>query len=235
MFRSSLFSLFVLVGSMGAAIAQTDKSPGEEHMAHICGLRIGMTPEEVLNTMKRPPDVGEVRDEDIVSGWQMPGGDFLSVRFYKKRFVSYLTLDYRPTRQRRDLSLPSDYEHNRVNIITERASPVTGSPQRIDIVPEHTYTPGIHLEYEVDETQNGERLVWYRPQKEPKGYEIEIGFQSASRLKVGERNYKNEVTSKYIAVRKSELPKFEKTMMASPNPSGAYLGTKTDSEKKKQE
>jgi hypothetical protein len=233
MSRAYLLGFFVLVGSMGAAIAQTDKRLGEEHTAYVCGLTIGMTPEQVLNAMKRPPEVGEVRDEDIVSGWQMPGGDFLSVRFYKKRFVSYLTLDYRPTRRRRDLSLPSDYEHNRVNIITERASPLTGSPQRITIVPEHSYTPGIHLEYEVDETQNGERLVWYRLQKEPKGYEIEVGFQSASRLRVGERNYKNEVTSKYVAVRKSEMPKFEEAMIATQTPPGTQPGTKTEAEKKK--
>ncbi|MFY9562510.1 MAG: hypothetical protein WAQ52_19935 [Terriglobales bacterium] len=166
--------------------------------------------------MNRPPDVGQVQGEDIVSGWQLPGGDFVSVRFHKKQFVSYLTLDYHPVRERRDLWLPSDYEHTRISIVPE------------------TNTPGIQFEYEIDETQNGERVVWYRQQKEPGGYDIEIGFQSSSRLKVGERDYKNQVTSKYVSVRKAELQRFEKAMIANPNPPEAG-GTKVDSEKKKQE
>lgn len=208
----------MLVGSLGAAFGQCDKKLGEVHSAYICGLTIGMTPQEVLVVMKRPPDAGQVQGEDIVSGWQLPGGDFVSVRFHKKQFVSYLTLDYHPIRQRRDLWLPSDYEHT-----------------RISIVPERTNTPGVQFEYEVDETQNGERLVWYRQLKEPRGYDIEIGFRSSSRLKEGERDYKNQVTSHYIGVRKAELPRFEKAMIGSPNPSKAKVGSKTDLEKKKQE
>jgi hypothetical protein len=217
MFGRTLLVFLMLAGSLGTASGQADKKLGAAHSVYICGLSIGMTPQQVLDAMKRPPDVGEVQGDDIVSGWQLPGGDFLSVRFHQKQFVSYLTLDYHPVRERRDLWLPTEYEHT-----------------RISIVPERTNTPGIQFEYEMDETQNGERVVWYRRQKEPRGYDIEIGFQSSSRLKVGERDYKNQVTAKYVAVRKAELPRFEKAMMASPNPPGVNAGTKPDAEKKKQ-
>jgi hypothetical protein len=215
MCRPVLISFLLLVAWLGTATGQKAKQLGEEHSTYICGLEIGMTPQQVLDAMKRPPDVGEVQGEDIVSGWQMPGGDFLSVRFYKKQFVSYLMLDYHPTRRRRDLWLPSNYERMLFSL-SQAAN-----------------TPGIQFEYEVGETQNGERLVWYRQQKDRRGYDIEVGFQSSSRLKVGERDYKNEVTSKYIAVPNVELPKFEKAMMATQPPPGAQPGTKTDSEKKK--
>ncbi len=196
MFRETLLGFLLLVGSLGTVFGQDDKNLGDAHSAYICGLTIGMTPQEVLVVMKRPPDVGQVQREDIVSGWQLPGGDFVSVRFHEKQFVSYLTLDYHPVRQRRDMWLPSQFE------------------------------------YEIDETQNGERLIWYRQQKEPRGYNIEIGFQSGSRLKVGERDYKNQITSRYVAVRKTELRKFEQAMIGIQNHPKANAGNKADSEKK---
>ncbi len=214
MFRETLLGFLLLVGSLGTVFGQDDKNLGDAHSAYICGLTIGMTPQEVLVVMKRPPDVGQVQREDIVSGWQLPGGDFVSVRFHKKQFVSYLTLDYHPVRQRRDMWLPSQFEHTRFSVVPE------------------TNTPGIQFEYEIDETQNGERLIWYRQQKEPRGYNIEIGFQSGSRLKVGERDYKNQITSRYVAVRKTELRKFEQAMIGIQNHPKANAGNKADSEKK---
>jgi len=41
---------------------------------------------------------------------------------------------------------------------------------------------------------------------------MEIGFYSASRLKVGERIYQNDVTAKYVTIRKPELEKFDRAM-----------------------
>ena len=41
---------------------------------------------------------------------------------------------------------------------------------------------------------------------------MEIGFYSASRLKAGERIYQNDVTTKYVTIRKAELEKFDRAM-----------------------
>jgi hypothetical protein len=58
--------------------------------------------------------------------------------------------------------------------------------------------PKLKLAYRRDETQNSERVIWYREDNSA-GYKQEIGFLSASRLKVGERVYQNDVATKYMS------------------------------------
>lgn len=211
MFRSSLLGFLLLVGWQGAAFGQCDKNLEEVHSANICGLTIGMTPQQVLDAMKRPPDVGEVQGEDIVSGWQLPGGDLLSVRFRHKQYVSTLALDFHPVMRNTDLGLPSALEESHASI-SSRPIDNSRTVARANRDLSTTRNSYVKLSYHRDETQNGERIVWYREEKAPVGYKIEIGFYSASRLKEGERIYQNDVASKYVTVNKSELPNLDRAM-----------------------
>jgi hypothetical protein len=177
------------------AISQCPSGPENIHAETICGLSIGMKPDQVLALMKRPPDEGQEVQGDIVSLWKLPKGNILVVRFRKKLYVGALSLDFHPELMARDLELPSDYEE-----------------KSLSSSPAHTYDPKRKFEYQRNETQNAETLVWYREEKDPRGYTYEVGFQSASRLKLGERFYKNVVVSKFITVRKAYLEKLDKAM-----------------------
>ena len=157
-----------------------------------------MKPDQVLATMKRAPDEGQEVDGDIVSLWKLPKGNILVVRFRKKQFVSALSLELHPELMARDLELPSAFEEEYVSGI-----------------PERTYDPKRKFEYRPNDTQNADNVIWFRQIKDPAGYTYEVGFQSASRLKVGERFYKNVVASKFITVRKAYLDKLDQAMSPS--------------------
>jgi hypothetical protein len=221
MFRSSVAGFLMLLVALGAALGQCEKTLEEVHSANICGLTIGMTPQQVLEAMKRPPDVGQVQGEDIVSGWQVLGGDLLSVRFRHKQYVSMLTLDFHPVMRNTDLGLPSALEESHASI-SSRPIDNSRTVARANRDLSTTHNSQVQLSYHRDETQNGERIVWYREEKDPAGYKLEIGFYSASRLKEGERIYQNDVASKYITVNKSELPNLDRAMslQAAPSPKG---------------
>jgi hypothetical protein len=189
----------------------------------ICGLDLGMTPVQVLDAMKRPPDIGQEQQGDIVSGWKLPGGDLLSVRFRKKQYVSELALDFHPARRAADLGLPTAFEDQYASggvsgtDLAGRAYPSTTGSQLKD-------NPKLKLTYHREETQNSERVVWYREEKAPEGYKMEIGFYSASRLRAGERIYQNDVATKDVRISKPELAKFDRAMeskLDSPAVSGA--------------
>jgi len=207
-----LFSLLSLLFiSAARAQAQCDLTH-DLHASSICGLSLGMTPAQVLETMKRPPDVGQEQQGDIVSGWKLASGDLLSVRFRNKQYVSVLMLDFHPVRRAADLGLPTALEDqygsgglSATNGLAGRAYPSTSGSQLKD-------NPKLELTYHRDETQNSERVIWYREETVPAGYKLEIGFYSASRLKVGERIYQNDVATKYITVRKPELANFDHAM-----------------------
>jgi len=195
------------------------------HAASICGLSLGMTPAQVLYTMKRPPNIGEKQHADIVSGWKLESGDLLSVRFRNQQYVSALTLDFHPLRRATDLGLPSAFEDQYgsggmggTTDLAGRAYPSTSGSQLKD-------NPKVELTYHRDETQNSERVIWYREETAPAGYKLEIGFYSASRLKAGERVYQNDVATKYVTVRKPEIAKFDHAMLHAAN-SPQSSGTK---------
>ena len=122
----------------------------------ICGLDLGMTPVQVLDAMKRPPDIGQEQQGDIFSGWKLPGGDFLSVRFRKKQYVSELALDFHPARRAADLGLPTAFEDQYASggvsgtDLAGRAYPSTTGSQLKD-------NPKLKLTYHREETQNSER------------------------------------------------------------------------------
>jgi hypothetical protein len=195
MIRRLLLALSALFLAPLPTPSQCPSGPENIHADTICGLSIGMKPDQVLDLMKRPPDEGQEVQGDIVSLWKLPKGNILVVRFRRKQFVGALSLDFHPELMARDLELPSDYEERALS-----SSPV------------HTYDPKRKFEYQRNETQNAETLVWYREEKDPRGYTYEVGFQSASRLKVGERFYKNVVASKFITVRKAYLEKLDQAM-----------------------
>ena len=192
------------------------------HASSICGLSLGMTPTQVLKTMKRPPDMGEKQQADIVSGWKLESGDLLSVRFRNQQYVSALTLDFHPVRRAADLGLPTAFEDqygsgglSGTNSLAGRAYPSTSGTQLKD-------NPKVELAYHRDETQNSERVIWYREETVSAGYKLEIGFYSASRLKAGERVYQNDVATKYVTVRKPELAKFDDAMSRTAKSSEAH-------------
>jgi hypothetical protein len=186
------------------------------HTSSICGLGLGMTPAQVLDIMKRPPDIGQEQEGDIVSGWKLPGGDFLSLRFRKKQYVSVLALDFHPARRATDLGLPTAFEDQYASggvggtALAGRAYPSTTGSQLKD-------NPNLKPTYHRDQTQNSENVVWYREETAPAGYKMEIGFYSASRLKAGERSYQNDVATKYVTIRKPELDKFDRAMESKPD------------------
>lgn len=203
-----------------SAAPQCPSGKEKIHTDSICGLRIGMKPDEVLAIMQRPPDAGQEQGDEIVSAWKLPKGDILTVRFRKKRYVGMLGLGFHPTLMARDLELPSAAEEQ----FAGRRPPthtLTGGP-------EHASDPRRNLEYRRDETQNGEKIIWYREVKDPGGYTFEVGFESASRLRLGERFFQNVVASKYITVRKPDLEKLDAAMSAAPNKPPANPGTPHD-------
>jgi hypothetical protein len=207
-----VLSFFCLVVTFlcGEASAQTQCDTKRDlHAPSICGLDLGMTPAQVLDAMKRPPDIGEEQQGDIVSGWKLPGGDFVSVRFRKKRYVSVLTLDFHPARRATDLGLPTAFEDQYASggvsgtELAGRIYPSTTGSQLKD-------NPKLKPTYHRDETQNSERVIWSREENAPEGYKREIGFYSASRLRAGERIYQNDVATKYVTISKPELAKFDR-------------------------
>jgi hypothetical protein len=210
--------LTVLLLSVAHALAQCDLTH-DLHASSICGLIVGMKPALVLETMKRPPDIGQEQQGDIVSGWKLTGGDLLSVRFRNKQYVSALMLDFHPVRRAADLGLPTALEDQygsgglgETIGLARRANPSTNGTQLKD-------NPKLILNYHRDYTQNAERVIWYREETVSAGYKLEIGFYSASRLKAGERVYQNDVATKYITVRKPELATFGHVMAHTANPS----------------
>jgi len=189
----------MLLASLPAE-SQCPSGPEDIHANTICGLSIGMKPDQVLAIMKRPPDEGQEQNGDIVSAWKLPKGNILVVRFRKKQFVGALSLDFHPELMARDLELPA----SRVEEL-----PLGTSGSR--------YDPKRKLEYHIAETQNSENLIWYREVQAPGGYTFEVGFQSPSRLKkLGERFSRAVVASKYITVRKGELAKLDEAMSTPP-------------------
>ena len=216
--KLTLLSLFsVLVFASSRSQAQCDLA-NDLHAVSICGLSLGMTPAQVLKIMQRPPDIGEKQKDDIVSGWKLVSGDLLSVRFRDLRYVSALTLDFHPVRRATDLGLPTELEDqyasgglSETNSLAGRAYPSASGTQLKD-------NPKLELRYRRDETQNSERVIWYREETVTAGYKLEVGFYSASRLKAGERVYQNDVATKYVTVRKPELAKFDRAMLHTPVP-----------------
>jgi hypothetical protein len=205
----SLFSLLLLADTGPQAPCDLTHNL---YAASVCGVTLGMTPTQVLETMKRRPDVGEEQQGDIVSGWKLSSGDFLSVRFRNKQYVSALMLDFHPVRRAVDLGLPTALEDQygsgglgETSGLAGRAYPSTSGTQLKD-------NPKLTLNYHRDETQNSERVIWYREESVPAGYKMETGFYSASRLNEGERVYQNDVATKYITVRKPELANFDRAM-----------------------
>jgi len=194
--RARLVSLLLSLVPITAG-AQCPSGPEKPHAETICGLSIGMKPDEVLAIMKRPPDAGKEEGEDIVSAWKLPKGNVVTVRFRKKQYVDMVAVEYHPSLMAPDLELPSS-KH-----VLEGGRP---SVRNDDL--------GTRLEYQRDETQNGEKIIWYRQVKHPSGYTFEIGFQSASRLKLGEQLFQSVVESKYITVRKGYLEKLDEAMSA---------------------
>lgn len=199
----SFICLVISFLSRHAAAQNQCDTKRELHTSSICGLNLGMTPAQVLDAMKRPPDIGQEQYGDIVSGWKLQGGDFLSVRFRKKQYVSLLTLDFHPLRRATDLGLPSAVEDQSAG---------------------GNY-PYLRRDYHRDETQNSEHVIWSREETNSAGYKEEIGFLSASRLKEGERVYQNAIATKYVTVRKPELAKFDRAMDSKPD-SSAVSGAK---------
>jgi len=204
-------SLLMTPVLLGVSRAQTTCDPLRDmHTLSICQLTLGMTPSHVLDTMKRPPDAGQEQGGDIVSGWKLAGGALLTVRFRKKQYVSALSLDFHPLLRASDLGLPTAFEDQYGSGgvdgigLAGRNYPTTSGSQLKD-------NPKLKLAYRRDETQNSERVIWYREDNSA-GYKQEIGFLSASRLKVGERVYQNDVATKYVTVRKPELEKFDRVM-----------------------
>lgn len=178
---------------------------------NVCKLTLGMTPTQVLDTMSRPPDVGQEQSGDIVSGWKLAGGDLLMVRFRKKQYVSALSVDFHPLLRASDLGLPTAYEDQYASggvqgtNLAGRAYPTNSGSQLKD-------NSKLKLNYHRDETQNSERVIWSREEDTNAGYKIEVGFLSASRLRAGERVYQNDVATKYVTIRKPDLDKFDRAM-----------------------
>src|SRR5258708_3420114 len=207
--------LFSLVSLLFLAAVRTEAQcdPTRDlHAANICGLSLGMTPTQVLQTMKRPPDIGQKQQDDIVSGWKLKSGDLLSVRFRNQRYVSALTLDFHPVRRAAALGLPTALEDpygsgglGEPSGLAGRAYPSTSGTQLKD-------NSKLVLTYHREETQNSERVIWYREETAAAGYTLEIGFYSASRLREGERVYQNDVGTKYVTVRKPEIANFDRAM-----------------------
>jgi len=212
-----LLSLLMLLLASSRSQSQCDLTH-DLHAVSICGLSLGMTPAQVLETMKRPPDIGEKQKDDIVSGWKLASGDLLSVRFRNQRYVSALTLDFHPLKRATDLGLPTALEDQyasgglgETNGLAGRAYPSASGTQLKD-------NPKLELRYRRDETQNSQRVIWYREETVASGYTVEVGFYSASRLKAGERVYQNDVATKYVTVRKPELAKFDHAMLDTARP-----------------
>src|SRR5215467_2549784 len=87
--------LAVLSVLLGVSLAQTGCDPLRDlHAASICHLTLGMTPEKVLETIKRTPDFGQEQAGDIVSAWKLPSGALLTVWFRKKLYVSSVSVDF---------------------------------------------------------------------------------------------------------------------------------------------
>lgn len=170
-----------------------------------------MGPAQVLDTMKRPPDFGQEQHGDIVSGWKLAGGDLLTIRLRNKQYVSEVALDFHPFARAFDLGLPSafedQYSSGKVDGLglTGRAYPTANGAETKD-------NGKLRLAYHRDETQNSERVNWHREEKQPAGYNVEIGFLSASRLRDGERVYQNDVATKYVTVSKPDLEKFDRAL-----------------------
>ena len=214
-------SVLVTPVLLGAGNVQPACAPSRDlHTASICQLTLGMTPAQVLDTMRRPPDAGQEQAGDIVSGWKLPGGNLLTVRFRKKQYVSALSLDFHPMLRATDLGLPTAFEDQYASggmegtNLAGRTYPTGSGSQLKD-------NPKLRVSYHRDETQNSERVIWSREENNPAGYPQEIGFLSASRLKAGERVYQNDLATKYVTVRKPDLEKFDRAMEHMANSSTA--------------
>lgn len=195
MMRRWLLVLSVLFLAPLPASSQCPTGPENIHADTICGLSIGMKPDQVLALMKRPPDEGQEVQGDIVSMWKLPKGNILVVRFRKKQFVGALSLDLHPELMARDLELPSGVEE----------ADLSSSPA-------HVYDSKRKFEYRRNETQNAENVIWFREVKDPAGYTYEVGFKSASKLKVGDQFFQKTVASKFVTVRKAYLEKLDQAM-----------------------
>lgn len=192
-FRWAIFFLTLSLAPAGAK-AQYPSGPENPHADTICGLAIGMSPDEVLATMKRAPDGGKVEGDSVNTVWKLPEGNVVTVLFRKKQYVVSVGLAYHPALMVQDLKLPNS---------------VQAHPSF------EVYEPGSKLEYQRGQTEDGRR-IWRREVKHPSGYTFEVGFLSASSFKVGAQFFESLVESKFITVRKDYLDKLDKAMASAP-------------------
>jgi len=203
-FRGPIFFL-VLSLAPAFAIGQCPSGGDNPHAESICGLAIGMRPDQVLAIMKRRPDEGRVEGDSVVTIWKLPEGNVVTVLFRKKQYVVTVGIEYHPALIAKDLKLPNSVEEH----------------PSFEI-----YDPGSKLEYQRGQAEDG-KLAWRREVKHPNGYTFEVGFLSASRFKVGLQFFENIVESKYLTVRKAHLEQLDKAMAsaakkAEPDPGGPH-------------
>lgn len=189
-----LLVLAILFLAPFSAVAQCPCGPENPHADTICGLAIGMKPDEVLATMKRAPDRGRAEGDSVITIWKLPEGNVVTVLFRKKQYVVSVGLEYHPALMVQDLKLPNS---------------VQAHPSF------EVYEPGSKLEYQRGQTEDGRR-IWRREVKHPSGYTFEAGFLSASSFKLGAQVFESVVESKFITVRKDYLDKLDKAMASAP-------------------
>ncbi len=207
----------------------------DDHKPSIASLEIGMTAQQVLDRLGRMPDARKDEKGEIILSWKLKTGDILQVHFRGEN-VSYLGLEYRPPRPTNDFNLqplgeslaadPRTRIHPRIDTtgtpapMTVGSVPIGGSEDKAPVMGHNLdpnaitgRDPRLHPEYKVAETNDRERTVWNRREKDPRGFRLEIGFISTDRKKRGSQ-YEGQVQFKYVSVEREDLKKFDQVMAA---------------------
>jgi hypothetical protein len=228
-FTTCVFAILISALAWGQEPAKVS----EDHQPSIQGIELGMNAQQLLDKLGRMPDSRKDDKNEVVLSWKQDKGNILQVHF-RGEHVSYIGLEYRPPRPTNDFNLQPHGESLAADPRTrsQQAPDTTGGPTPVVVgsvrmggnedkapVMGHNLDPNaitgrdprIHPEYKVAETNDRERTVWNRLEKDPRGYRVEIGFISTDRKKMGSQ-YEGQVQFKYVSVEKEDLKKFDEAM-----------------------
>jgi hypothetical protein len=185
-------ALFAVLVSVSSALAQ---SKNEDHQASIRGVGLGMSLVQVMDRLDPLPYHVQDWKDGTVLVCKLQDESTLQVHFREQRAV-HISLRYQPPRPVADLLLELPF--------------VSGNTQLTK--PD----PRLRRDYQIRERVDKSRIIWARTEPSGQGYDVEIGFLSASRAQQGDR-YHEWVEFKYVTVQGEDLLKFDKAEQAQPD------------------
>lgn len=202
----------------------------EDHLPSIQGVRVGMTAQQVVDTLGRMPNGRKDESDRVVVSWNLVNGDVLEVHFRQEN-VWQVGLRLKQPRPSTDLWLqplsqpPPGGTLDNLGRQTDGpaassgaappATPPVGGALVINPYPKRgtgpvtARDPRWRNDYKPTETNDRHRAVWTRQIKTEDGYRVEIRFLSVSRERQGDR-FEEYVEFKHVTVPKEDLENFDK-------------------------